>query len=95
MRWLWAHRFSMASFALVLCEIFIAFGLVSRWHLGAALRPGTLMLRSLALLWFLVGMAAVCSATAAMAKERNKVSAMVAVTVSGLTFFVCMFRFMV
>jgi hypothetical protein len=95
LRKLLAHRYSVVCFGLVLCELVVAFGLMSRGYLGGALTPDSQSVRHLAVLSWLVGLTAIISAGLGLAKEEFKGPAITAAALSGLSFFVCLLRFAV
>ncbi len=95
MRKLLAYRYTFISFVLVLCELFVGFGLVSRWYLGLALSPHSERLAHLENLCLLVGLAAIGFAGLGLAKEETKPPAVTAAASASLAFFLCLLRFAV
>ncbi len=95
MRKMWAYRYSLISYLLILCELFVAFGLTSSWYLGPALAPDSDSVRRLGVLCLVLGFGSSGFATAAVLRERVKGPAVTAAVLSGSAFLICGLRFAV
>jgi len=92
MKWLWSHRFSVASFGLAFANLFVSFVAMSVQFWGAPLNIHSGLQGDLAWFPLVLGLMSTGLAAIALVKEHPKGYAFAAVGLSVPTYMLCLLR---